>query len=266
MAHRTMVGGTAYEVGGGKALVDGTAYSIKNGKTLVDGTGYEIGFAKTLGGLAVGSTVFMNVDGSSREFLVVHQGLPDATLYDSSCNGTWLLLKRIISTSHKWDDDSNSYADSFIHSQINLGTFFGRLDSDIQSIVKTVKIPYMKGTGNNGSVANGASGLSTKAFLLSHNEVGGGGNDTYYASSEGAALDYFKGAGNSARIAYRVSDYTAVEWWLRTPQTNNNYQVWTVWTNGQPGCYIPVTYTLGVRPAIILPPETLVDENFNVIA
>lgn len=44
MAHKTLVGGTAYEISGGKTLVGGTAYSIKNGKTLVGGTAYEIGF------------------------------------------------------------------------------------------------------------------------------------------------------------------------------------------------------------------------------
>lgn len=44
MSHRTLIGGTAYEVSGGKTLIDGTAYSIKNGKTLVGGTAYEVGF------------------------------------------------------------------------------------------------------------------------------------------------------------------------------------------------------------------------------
>lgn len=44
MAHKTLVGGTAYEIGGGKTLVDGTAYSIKNGKTLVGGTAYDVSF------------------------------------------------------------------------------------------------------------------------------------------------------------------------------------------------------------------------------
>lgn len=44
MAHGTLIGGTAYEISGGKTLVGGTGYSIDKGKTLVDGTGYEIGF------------------------------------------------------------------------------------------------------------------------------------------------------------------------------------------------------------------------------
>ena len=60
MAHKTMVGGTAYEISGGKALVDGTAYSIKGGKTLVDGTAYEIGFEKEF---TINSTTFQFIDG-----------------------------------------------------------------------------------------------------------------------------------------------------------------------------------------------------------
>ena len=48
MAHKTLIGGTAYEISGGKTLIGGTAYSIKNGKTLVNGTVYEIGFNVTI--------------------------------------------------------------------------------------------------------------------------------------------------------------------------------------------------------------------------
>ena len=45
MAHKTLIGGTAYEIGGGKTLINGTGYSIDKGKTLVGGTAYEVGFA-----------------------------------------------------------------------------------------------------------------------------------------------------------------------------------------------------------------------------
>lgn len=44
MAHKTLIGGTAYEISGGKTLIGGTAYSIKGGKTLVDGTAYSLSF------------------------------------------------------------------------------------------------------------------------------------------------------------------------------------------------------------------------------
>lgn len=46
MAHKTLIGGTAYEISGGKTLVNGTAYSIDKGKTLVGGTAYEVGFVE----------------------------------------------------------------------------------------------------------------------------------------------------------------------------------------------------------------------------
>lgn len=44
MAHKTLIGGTAYEISGGKTLIDGTAYKIVGGKTLVSGTTYDIAF------------------------------------------------------------------------------------------------------------------------------------------------------------------------------------------------------------------------------
>lgn len=57
MAHKTLIGGTAYEISGGKALVGGTAYEIDKGKTLVGGTAYEVGFDD--GMREVGITVAM---------------------------------------------------------------------------------------------------------------------------------------------------------------------------------------------------------------
>ena len=45
MAHKTLVGGTAYNITGGKTMIDGAIYDIKKGRTLVDGTGYDINFA-----------------------------------------------------------------------------------------------------------------------------------------------------------------------------------------------------------------------------
>ena len=69
MAHKTLVGGTAYEITGGKALVDGTVYSIKNGKTLVGGTAYEVGFEERVtitingGSTAMYSFATVEIDG-----------------------------------------------------------------------------------------------------------------------------------------------------------------------------------------------------------
>ena len=47
-----------------------------------------------LGNKAIGSIVKLKVNGAAKEFIVVHQGKP-SSLYDESCNGTWLLMKDI---------------------------------------------------------------------------------------------------------------------------------------------------------------------------
>ena len=44
MAHKALIGGTAYNITGGKSLVSGTSYNITSGRTLVGGTRYDIMF------------------------------------------------------------------------------------------------------------------------------------------------------------------------------------------------------------------------------
>lgn len=42
MGQKVEVGGTGYDLKGGKPLIGGTAYAIKKGRTLIGGTGYDI--------------------------------------------------------------------------------------------------------------------------------------------------------------------------------------------------------------------------------
>lgn len=44
MASRTLIGGTAYTIVGGKTHLNGTNYTIQQGRTLINGTGYNIKF------------------------------------------------------------------------------------------------------------------------------------------------------------------------------------------------------------------------------
>ena len=39
-----------------------------------------------LGTKAVGSIVKIKVNGTVKDFIIVHQGIPDAGIYDASCN------------------------------------------------------------------------------------------------------------------------------------------------------------------------------------
>lgn len=213
-----------------------------------------------LGTKAVGSIVKIKVNGASKDFIVVQQGNPNTSTYDSSCNGTWLLMKDIYTTSTF--GSNNSYKDSSIHTYLN-GTFYNLIDSNIRAAIKQVKIPYQNGTGSGGSLATGSNGLSTKVFLLSGYEVGWTTSDNGYFPKDGVRLAYFgnSSGGNSKRVAYNGS--SAAIWWLRSPYTYNNYYVWFVSTDGSNNCNW-YSYSYGVRPAFILPSTLVVSDDGTV--
>jgi len=150
---------------------------------------------------AVGSVVKLKFNGAMREFLVVHQGKP-SSLYDDSCNGTWLLIKDCYENRQWHSSNVNDYANSTIHSYLN-STILNLFDKDIQAQIKQVKIPYRPGSGTSGTVNSGANGLSAKIFLLSDREVGyTKSNVNSYICDDGAKLSYFQdGNGTSEKIA-----------------------------------------------------------------
>jgi hypothetical protein len=214
-----------------------------------------------LGTKAVGSIVKIKVNGASKDFIVVQQGNPNTGTYDSSCAGTWLLMKDIYTTM-KWDGSNNDYKNSDVHSYLN-GTFYNLIDSDIRNAIKQVKIPYQNGTGSGGSLATGSNGLSTKVFLLSGYEVGWTTSDNGYFPKDGVRLAYFgnSSGGNSKRIAYNGS--SAAIWWLRSPGTNSNSGVWGVSADGA-NSYNWCNNSYGVRPAFILPSTLVVSDDGTV--
>ena len=214
-----------------------------------------------LGAKAVGSTVKIKVNGTVKDFIIIHQGKP-SSVYDDSCNGAWLLMKDIYTT--YTFGNNNSYKDSSIHTYLN-GTFYNLIDSDIRAAIKQVKIPYLNGTGGgDGSLATGANGLSTKVFLLSGYEVGWTTSDDRNFPKDGIRLAYFGSGsgGNSKRVAYNGSS-TAM-WWLRSPHTNNYGSVWAVNTEGSYDAGRWNYHSCGVRPALILPSTLLVSDDGTV--
>ena len=215
-----------------------------------------------LGNLAVGTVVKTPINGNTREFIVVHQGKP-ASMYDDSCNGTWLLLKDIYATK-TWDNSNNDYKNSAIHSYLN-GTFLNLFDNDIKNAIKQVKIPYYNGPGGEGSVASGANGLSCKIFLLSGYEVGFIDSEVLDLPRDGAKLSYFSSGLSSSANNKRIAKYngSAAHWWLRSPTTDSTSSVWSVHSNGYHDrwlYYIPC----GVRPALVLPSDIFVDPSGNI--
>lgn len=215
----------------------------------------------TLSSKAIGSTIKLKVNGSAKDFIVVHQGKP-SSVYDDSCSGTWLLMKDIYENRQWHSSDTNDYANSTIHSYLN-STFLAMLDSNIQKAIKQVKLPYRKGSGTSTTVTSGSNGLPAKIFLLSATEMSF--NFSYMPSGEGAELAYFKGcadnSSDSKRVAY-LNGSTAY-WWLRSPGCLSFLSALFVYSNGDwfsSSC----SSSYGIRPALILPSTLLVSDDGTV--
>ena len=212
----------------------------------------------TLSSKAIGSTIKLKVNGSAKDFIVVHQGKP-SSVYDDSCNGTWLLMKDIYESRQWHSSNTNDYANSTIHSYLN-STFLAMFDSNIQKAIKQVKLPYRKGSGTSTTVTSGSNGLSAKIFLLSATETSF--SFSYMPSGEGAELAYFKGCADNSSDSKRVAylNGSATYGWLRSPYCNFFYDALCVDSNGDWG-YSHCSYSCGIRPALILPSTLLVSDD-----
>ena len=216
----------------------------------------------TLSSKAIGSTIKLKVNGSARNFIVVHQGKP-SSVYDDSCNGTWLLMQDIYENRAWHSSNTNDYANSTIHSYLN-STFLNLFESNIKNAIKQVKLPYRKGSGTSTTVTSGSNGLSAKIFLLSATETSF--DFSYMPSGEGAELAYFKGCADNSSDSKRVAKLngSAANWWLRSPYCyNSSYYALYVYSNGGWGCG-NCSYSRGIRPALILPSTLLVSDDGTV--
>lgn len=260
---RTLINGTGYDIKSGRTLINGTGYDIKKGRTLINGTGYDIKFGTPVGELDVGTSVYMNVDGTRREFIVVHQGLPTSTptYYDETCSGTWLLMKEIYTTSvYTYTSSEAPNVDRFIYENSKAdaclcNTFLPSLDTGIQMLIKEINLP----------IISRRITILRKVFLLDRADLGFG----HWAGETYEPLAYFlegsDSAANEKRIAYYNTEATS--WFTRYDRyvTNGKSYVWSVYkTGGLVGSL--VTTENGLRPALVLPSDdALVDDEFNII-
>ena len=214
--------------------------------------------------VSVESIVKLNENGAEVNYVVVHQGKP-SSIYDDSCDGTWL-LRQDIAENRQWDSgNSNVLESSDIQPYLN-GTWINRYDTDIRNAIKQVKIPYRQGGGIGGTDQNGANGLSCKIFLLSGREVGFTSNESSLFPNDGSKLDYFISGNTSSAQQRRVAKLNGdtMDWWFRSANSGSSESVWCAhftgdWSN--PGA----VSVRGIRQALILPGNLFVDENNNVI-
>ena len=213
------------------------------------------------GDLPIGQIVKLMEGGVETEFIVVNQGIPEnSSLYDASCNGTWLLRKDVKNTSVWNSSNVNTYPNPKTTIRLYIeGDYFNSLGVTEQNVVKQVKIPYGAG-GGVATVYSGARGYSTKVFLLGGYEVGFTAESDEYFPTDGVKLAYFEsGDGTIAknkRIAYL--DGSTNIWWLRSPRTVSESSVWRVSTDGSCTAHY-ATESRGVRPCLIIPSTSIFD-------
>lgn len=224
----------------------------------IDAYGNILGTNAAIGDFLVGSIVYCKVNGVRTAFRVVQQGKPSSALYDDSCNGTWLLMVPGYQKMQWNNSESEKYENSSIHSYLN-GEFLNSLD--IGRLIKQVKIPYLA-NGYGGTIASGANGLSTRVFLPSMYELDftNPSSNVYYPV-DGTQLAYFGGGGG--RVAF-INDATT-SWWSRSPSLINRGLVWGVYTDGDSNSDAPTSTDFAVRPMFILPSNTMVDANGDII-
>lgn len=245
MAHKSLVGGTAYDITGGRTLVGGTGYSISKGRTLVGGTGYDIAFPIKLKDLPVGTIVYLNESGTPVEFYVSKHD------YESGLNGSGrtLLVRKDCYDRRAWKSSgSNTYASSSIDSWLN-NTYKGLLDSNIQNAIGNTSFKYTPG----GTDLTNVKTLSRSVFILSVKELGKAAN---YANYEGSALPIAQTSGNMLDKVYYNGEL--IPQWTRSPYTKGTKYVY--YCNAGGTCLSgSLSSTYGSRPCFTLPADIIVN-------
>lgn len=216
--------------------------------------------------LPVGSVV-KGIYGSE-EFIIVHQGNPNTTIYPTDCNGTWIMAKDCLAAKLYNSSRNSLFTSSSICDWLN-NTFYNQLT--IKKYVKTATIPYYNVLADRNNAYTLNNGFSTKIFLLSAVEAGFynqryDSDDTSIYDKDGAKLDYFDKTNNASSKRVATYNGTAVEWWMRTPRKAQwpGYQCVKPQTNGAYGRG-RTNETHGIRPVMILPNDILVDSNGTVL-
>lgn len=261
MAHKTLIDSTGYEVKSGRVLIAGTGYDIKKGRTLIDGTGYDISFGIPVGELAVGASVYTDFGGSRTEFIIANQGNPDSSIYDNTAAGTWLLIKNIYEINVKYRQysaGSSLYTDSYLVGIMN--EYLKKFPAAIQHTIRTINLPC------NGYSGSSVEVIECKLFPLSAAELEP--QNSYIGYHDGAVLQLFNNDDHNLKIAYYNN--SAKRYWTRTGESqvygNHIYIIdETGWIRSNKVITDGNSEQAGTRFAFLIPSETLVDSDFNII-
>lgn len=232
-----------------------------------------------LGDTGIGDLVYLKVSGEDTAFRVMHHGKPDDTYDNSFSNGT-ILMMDYSETPYKTlmveevDERKGDYSGSYMHYVLN-SSWLNRLESAVADKIVQVKLPYRQGTARDPYVvASGSNGLAAKIWVPSIAEVSQGPYDTIasgvkYYVTEGARFDYFKGSYDAFYLPWKVLDPDHggdVGWGTRTPGQYGSgaYADFFCVVNASGKWYSAGRNRVYVRPCLVLPDDTLVDNSSRI--
>ena len=199
-----------------------------------------------ISGLAEGSLIKINENGSPVEFYVAKHG------YESGLNGAGrtLVVRKDCYDTHQWHSSKvNAWASCALRSWLN-DTYKNLLDADIRGVIGTTKYYYTPG--------NGTTSVTTRSdavFQLSVTELGKTGSN---ANAEGTALPI----ASTLQIAY--CNGSAVVQWTRSPLRGDTVNAYCLVVNGNLS-YSSCTFAHGSRPAFTLPSTVVVLKDGSVV-
>ncbi|QNO18806.1 DUF6273 domain-containing protein [Caproicibacterium amylolyticum] len=199
---------------------------------------------KKLSDLPVGSLLKINESGVPQQYIIVHQGNPDTSIYDISCNGTWVMRSNLfVGIKYSNIYDVTSFLLSNANSWLN-NTFVQTLSIQNQLINATIPCIF--------------NSVQCKAFLLSVSECGD--MTRTESASEGKPLTFFQSDAAEQRKSY--ANYSILRTPFRQITTSGNQYVVQENSWG----YMQGNTTndaIGFRPAMILNSDALVSSSVD---
>lgn len=265
------IGGVVRELTEMHTGIKGVVTSLTEMWAGVDGVERQIFSAvnkKLASEYAIGDILNLeDTGGQLIEYIVVHQGIPDSSLYDLSCDGTWLLRRGLGGTSEF--GSTNAFSRSTLLSYLK-NTVYNSFSQKVKNAIKTVKIPYTATAGSN-TVSSGANGLSCNCFALSCAELGFRPEDSdakrIYVP-DGSKLSYFEygktSSANNKRLA--LDQQAQMKFYHTRSQQGTGTQTATL-PIGYSGntSYGSVLNTYNVRDVVVLNKNTVFDGSTNTI-
>lgn len=258
--HKTLINGTGYEIKSGRVLIAGTGYDIKKGRTLIGGTGYDIKFGTPVGELAVGSSVYMNVGGVRKKFIVINQGTASGGFYSGDAGATWVLMNEKYKEVQQEVTSSEYFSNTPVYTDANT-TFLNSLDVGVREQIASLTYPDMCYHFADKPKTIYVTG---KIVILRSQDLGEDG----WADGEKIPMKYFSDLKKNKRILYDANGTTKLRWHLQDYSYNINSPYHRPRVIDKAGdidddgsSYI----TAIIRPAFAFNASTQIDSDFNII-